>query len=373
MLSAALLLVLFLRSPLGRVVRYLERCAAEILRARAERRQRRGSPARPVLSLSRARLSASLPAGFLTYGGLIPASGLVIELGLRRPLVALELDVAVAFAASWIALSVASLLFVAPRRRGVLSRVVQALLVFGQGVPFGLALAGVWLDWGSLSVYDALLAQGALPWEWYALSTPVGFFGALVCLASLVPENEPWAPNYPAADARKRRASVLGAVGFLHAFVACGIAVIVFFGGTELPGVPPNLAPSPLADAAGALLLFAKTVALFCSVLGVRALLARVDVEEVKGFSLKARARSTRDRLGVAAARGERERRALRVRGGVGARRGHAASRAHDARSAAGRRRQPLDLRGARSILVRCSRSSAPSARMAASARSAMA
>ena len=287
MLSAALLLVLFLRSPLGRVLSYLERCAAEMLRAHGERQKLDGSLARPKPALTRRKLSASLPAGFLTYCALIPASALVIELGLRRPLVALELDVAVAFAASWIALFVASLLFVVPRRRGALPRVVQALLVFGQGVPFALALAGVWLDWGSLSVYDAMLAQGALPWQWYALSTPVGVFGALVCIASLVPENEPWAPNYPAADARKRRASVLGAVGFLHLFVGCGITALIFFGGTKLPGVPANLSTSLFADAAGALFLFSKTLALFCLVLGVRAVIARVDVEETKGFSLK--------------------------------------------------------------------------------------
>lgn len=287
MLAAALLLVLFLRSPAGRALSYLERCAAEILRARGERRKHEGSRSRPKAALTHSRLSASLPASLLTYGALMPASALVIQLGLRRPLVALELDLVVAFAASLMALFVASLLFVAPRRRGVLSRLLQALLVLGQGVPFGLALAGVWLDWGSLSVYDAVLAQGALPWEWYASSTLIGLFGALVCVASLVPENEPWAPNYPAADARRRRPSVLGAVGFFHLFLACGITVLLFFGGTKLPGVPANLASSLFADATGALLLFSKTVALFCFVLGVRALLSRVDVEEAKGISLK--------------------------------------------------------------------------------------
>lgn len=300
MLSAALLLVLFLRSPLGSVLSYLERCAAELLRAERERQELRGSRARPKSAQTRRKLSVSLPAGFLTYSALIPASALVIELGLRRPLVALELDVVVAFAASWMALFVASLLFVVPRRRGALSRVVQALLVFGQSVPFGLALAGVWLDWGSLSVYDAMLAQGALPWQWYALSTPVGVFGALVCVASLVPENEPWAPNYPAADARQRRASVLGGVGFLHLFVCCGITALVFFGGTKLPGVPANLSTSLFADAAGALLLLSKTLALFCFVLGVRALLSRVDVEEVKGISLKMLAPFSLALLGLA-------------------------------------------------------------------------
>jgi hypothetical protein len=289
MLSAALLLVLLLRSPLGRALSYLERCVAEILRARDERRKRRGSlGAGKTFAAARGKLSASLPAGLFTYGALIPASALVIELGLRRPLVALELDVVVAFAASLMALFVASLLFAKARRRGVLSRVVQALLVLAQGVPFGLALAGVWLDWGSLSVYDATLAQGALPWEWYALSTPVGLFGALVCLASLVPESEPWAPDYPAHEGRRPRArSVVAAVGFLHLFVASGIVALVFFGGTKLPGVPPNLAMSTLTDAAGALVLFAKTVALFCSVLAARAVLSRVDVEETKGFSFK--------------------------------------------------------------------------------------
>ena len=289
MLSAVLLLLVLLRSPLGRVLSYLTRCAAEILRARDERRKREGSLGRArAFAAARGKLSASLPAGLLTYGALIPASALVIELGLRRPLVALELDVVVAFATSLSALFVASLLFAKARRRGMLARFVQALLVFGHGLPFGLSLAGVWLDWGSLSVYDATLVQGALPWQWYAASTPVGFLGALVCVASLVPESEPWAPDYPAHEGRRPRVkSVVGAVGFLHLFVASGIVALLFFGGTKLPGVPPNLAASTFTAAAGALVLFAKTVAVFCCVLGVRAVLSRVDVEEAKGLWLK--------------------------------------------------------------------------------------
>ncbi len=304
MLSAALLLVVLLRSPLGRALSYLERCAAEILRARDERRKREGSLGRArAFGAARGKLSASLPAGFFMYGALVPASALVIALGLRRPIVALELDVVVAFAASLMALFVASLLFAKPRRRGVLPRVGQALLVLAHGVPFGLALAGVWLDWGSLSVYDATLAQGALPWEWYALSTPVGLCGALVCVASLVPESEPWAPDYPAHEGRRPRTrSAVSAVGFMHLFVGSGLVALVFLGGTKLPSVPPNLAASALAASAGALALFAKTVALFCFVLGTRAVLSRVDVEEVKGFSFKVLAPFALGLFGVALA-----------------------------------------------------------------------
>jgi NADH-quinone oxidoreductase subunit H len=288
MMFAALVLIALMRSPLGRALSYLERCAVELFRARAEPKLV-PSLRRPEHVGLRARLSRGLPASLATYWALIPASALVMKLGLGRPLVALELDIPMVFAASLIALFVASLLFSAPRRRGFLPRVLQSLLVLGQGVPFALALAGVWFDWGALSAHDATLSQGAWPWEWYAFSTPVGFFAALVCLASLVPESEPVAPEYPAPSTRapRRVGTLVGFVGFSHLFVASGIIALVFLGGTRLPSVAPDLSHSFSADALGALFSLVKTVSVFCFVLALRALLSRVDVEEVKGFSLK--------------------------------------------------------------------------------------
>jgi NADH:ubiquinone oxidoreductase subunit H len=289
MMFAAIVLIGLMRSPLGRALSYLERCAVELFRSRAERPKLVPSLRRPERKGLRARLARGLPASLATYWALIPASALVMKLGLGRPLVALELDIPMVFAASLIALFVASLLFSAPRRRGFLPRVFQSLLVLGQGVPFALALAGVWFDWGALSTHDATLSQGAWPWEWYAFSTPVGFFAALVCLASLVPESEPVAPEYPAPRARdaRRAGTLVGFVGFGHLFVASGIVALVFLGGTRLPSVAPDLSHSFSSDAFGAAFSLVKTVVVFCFVLALRALLSRVDVEEVKGFSFK--------------------------------------------------------------------------------------
>jgi hypothetical protein len=121
--------------------------------------------------------------------------------------------------------------------------------------PVALGLAGALVVAGSLRADELTAAQGALPWEWFALRSPAHLALALSCA------------SWPLLHSGDCPAS-LRAFERCIATLAAALAVVVFFGGARLPLVPAH-ARGAMAWA-GAFVLVGKTFVVSSLTLRVR-------------------------------------------------------------------------------------------------------
>lgn len=128
------------------------------------------------------------------------------------------------------------------------------------GAVLALALAGMVALEGALQLGELVRRQGGAPWELAATRWPAAAVLALPYLGALLALARPIAPP-TAEEPRARHATasveILDRLGVL---LACALAVAVFFGGWQLPGVPAARA-LPL-QILGAVVFVAKTWAL---------------------------------------------------------------------------------------------------------------
>ena len=286
----ALALLVLLASPFGRALSFVEHRLAERLRQRALYTGPRGSSAPPPPSWL-AQLLGALPTGIASYVTFVVTSAVLAALCLGIPLVAHELDVPAIVVLSFTAASLTSLVFGAPGERGLLARARRALLVVAQAVVSLLALGSVGLTVGSFGTDSLALAQGAAPWQWLAFRGPVLFGAATLLFLSLVPEASRGRSLDtvlgPARGKRERRHLGTALAGQAQLLLVSGVLALAFFGGACAPGIPLSLSPALGPALGGVLVVLVKTWVIAGLVCGVRWTLGGVDIDEVRGLTLR--------------------------------------------------------------------------------------
>jgi NADH:ubiquinone oxidoreductase subunit H len=291
LVAGALALLLLLASPFGRALAFVEHRLLERLRSQklAVPPLRTGAPRRPVSLLG--RLSRALPSGPGTYVVFALASALVAAAALGIPLVAREVDLPALVVLAFTALAVASVVFGAPGERGLVARARRALLVFAQSVPALGALGAVGLTVGSFGPEALGLAQGAFPWQWLAFKSPLLLASSLLFVLSLVPEASRGRSLETALGSKRLptpRAAATALTGQAQLLLGSGVAALAFFGGPHLPGVGVSLVPGFGVALAGVALALLKTWTVSGSVALLRWVLGRIDIDEVRGLTLRA-------------------------------------------------------------------------------------
>jgi hypothetical protein len=286
LIAGALALIVLLASPFGRALSFVEHRLFERLRSRdsAPKRPRTGSaPPRPSFA---AKLVSALPTSVGSYLVFVAASAVIAATALGIPIVAREVDLPVLVVLAFTALSLASFVFGAPGERGFWARARRALLVLLQSLPALGSLACLGLAVGSYGPESLAVAQGAGPWDWLAFKSPLLLAASALLVLSLVPEasrgRSLGAEKRP--ERRQRAAALLGQAQLL---LVSGVAALAFFGGTHLPGVAFSLAPSFGIALGGVGWLLFKAWAVAGFVAALRWVLGRLDIDEVRGLTLR--------------------------------------------------------------------------------------
>jgi NADH:ubiquinone oxidoreductase subunit H len=290
-IAGALALIVLLASPFGRALSFVEHRLLERLRSREQvaKPVRAGAaPQRPSLV---SKLVSALPTGIGTYLVFVAASALIAATALGIPIVAREIDLPVLVVLAFTALSLASFVFTAPGERGVWSRARRALLMLLQALPALGSLACLGLAVGSYGPDTLAVAQGAAPWDWLAFKSPLLLVAAGLLVLSLVPEASRGRSLETSLGAGKqrleRRQRALALLGQLELLLVSGVASLAFFGGTHLPGMGFSLAPSFGVALGGVLFLLFKTWVVAGFVTALRWVLGRLDIDEVRGLTLR--------------------------------------------------------------------------------------
>jgi len=291
LVAGALALLFMLASPFGRALAFVEHRLAERLRDQrlSVPPPRAGAARRPAPFLT--RLSRVLPTGLGSYVVFALASALVAAAALGIPLVAREVDLPALVVLAFAALAFASVVFGAPGERGAWARARRALLVCAQSIPALGALGTVGLTVGSFGPEALALAQGALPWQWLAFKSPLLLAASLALVLSLVPEASRGRSLETALGSGRPapvRAPATALTGQAQLLLGSGVAALAFFGGAHLPGVGYSLVPGFGVALAGVGLALLKTWTVAGCVAALRWVLGRVDIDEVRGLTLRA-------------------------------------------------------------------------------------
>jgi len=290
MVMGALALLFLLASPFGRALSFVEHRLGERLRERARREAPRGASVPPRRSAFAVALGA-LPSGVSSYVTFVAASGVLAALSLGIPVVARELDVPALVVLSFTALALTNLVFGAPGERGLWARARRALLVLAQSAPALLALGCVGSAVGSFGTDSLALAQGAAPWQWLAFRGPVLFGAATLLFLSLVPEVSRGRSLStvlgPVASRRDPRPFGPALAGQAQLLLGSGVLALAFLGGPRVPGVTLSFSPTFGVALGGVLVVLAKAWAVAGAVTSVRWALGGVDIDEVRGLTLR--------------------------------------------------------------------------------------
>ena len=291
LIASALALLFLLASPFGRALSFVEHRLLERLRSR-------DTALKPPLAGARrppsraARLVQLLPMGIGSYAVFVVTNAVVAATALGVPIVAREIDLPILVVLSFTALALASFVFGAPGERGIWARTRRALLVLVQALPALGALACLGLAVGSYGPDALALAQGAAPWDWLAFKSPVLLAAASLLVLSLVPEVSRGRSIALALAAEKgraeRRQAAAALMGQAQLLIVSGVTALAFFGGARLPGTSSSLAPSLGLALASVLWLLLKAWAIAGSVTALRWVLGRLDIDEVRGLTLRA-------------------------------------------------------------------------------------
>ncbi len=258
LLVIGLLLALILKSPAGRAITWIER---RIVREAAAIRIR--------------AFARELPHSAGASLGVVLTAGAFASIALGRPLVAAELDLPIVLACVTTSLLVGCLLDGGRPRIGFLERLKVLLSVALQQLPIVLSLCVMALGAGSVRAFDLVAVQGAAPWRYGAFASPLALAAFLVFVAALVPRVSSGSAS-----------AVLRAAEWVHLMAACCLGALVFGGGYRLPGVS-LAAPSLTLQALGAAVLCLKAFALLAAVLGLRAVLGRIDARQALPLTLR--------------------------------------------------------------------------------------
>jgi NADH-quinone oxidoreductase subunit H len=197
------------------------------------------------------------------------ASLLFAVMPFGRYVVLADLDIAILLAVTLAALTTIGALTGGAR---------SALQITSFLVSAALAIAAVVALAGSPRLDDIVRAQGAAPWEWFALRSPVTLVLFVVHLAAALAQTSLEPPALAEADADPRRIHrgpgvrrVAIAAEWACVVVTCGTSAALFLGGWQLPGVSLGQQHGELRlEFVGSVVFLAKAAALLALAVGVR-------------------------------------------------------------------------------------------------------
>lgn len=290
---AAAILLLFV-APFAKVLTWLERRAADRLRAHALAGARRGAVVREAFGDG--PFGAAALRGLPAYAVVLLASSSVSALAFGHQIIDRDFDMAALFLAALTAVLVLRFIAGGTLSSGSWSfvsglRAVSAFVAYQ--VPAVAAVGAVIVSAGSIAAPQIVLAQSGEPWHWNAFRTPTSFLAfALYCVV-LVPESTIAAKQLPEADAidvlptsgrAVPRLRGLQNVELFATLTLAGVGAILFLGGWRLPGLSLAEQSSHLGyELLGALLLLVKCWAMACGVLAVRWLVPTLEVAQLRG------------------------------------------------------------------------------------------
>ena len=305
LVGLAVAIVLVFVAPLSRVLTWAERRAAGRLRASGNQGSVSSALAQIGRGLREALSFETLPTGARAapYLGLLGISAVLTLLAFGRPLILAEIDVlglltcssTVLVTLGWISGG-----FVGSGPWSVRRALGRTFSIFSLQLPLYAVVVSIVLATGSLRPDDVVLAQGAAPWRWHALNSPMLLLGFLIALLTTVPEASParelpeadaggvpTSQNYARSPSRPSRTltQALMTLGeWCHLLVVCGVLSLLLLGGYRLPLISTSTQiNSSFWQALGAVVLLAKAWALVLSVVFLRWMVGRIPIVHMLG------------------------------------------------------------------------------------------
>jgi NADH-quinone oxidoreductase subunit H len=184
-----------------------------------------------------------------------------------------------------------------------------AAQVLSYEIPAGIALMVPVLMAGTLSMQGIVRAQGGCPWEWFVFRNPAALVAFFIAVTSSLAEGNRTPFDLPEAESELVagyhaeysgfRLAIFLMVEWANMWIMAGLAVTLFLGGWQIPGVSPEmyahargagLLPAPswfLLQAASMLVFIVKTWALVFLFIWLRWTLPRVRVDQMMSLCWK--------------------------------------------------------------------------------------
>ena len=173
-----------------------------------------------------------------------------------------------------------------------------AAQVLSYEIPAGISLMVPVLMAGTLSMQGIVRAQGGAPWEWFVFQNPAAFVAFFIAVTSSLAEGNRTPFDLPEAESELVagyhaeysgfRLAVFLMVEWANMWIMAGLAVTMFLGGWQVPGV--GSVPTPLwflLQAASMLVFIVKTWALVFVFIWLRWTLPRVRVDQMMSLCWK--------------------------------------------------------------------------------------
>ncbi len=178
-----------------------------------------------------------------------------------------------------------------------------AAQVLSYEIPAGIALMVPVLMAGTLSMQGIVRAQGGAPWEWFVFQSPAAFVAFFITVTSSLAEGNRTPFDLPEAESELVagyhaeysgfRLAIFLMVEWANMWIMAGLAVTLFLGGWQVPGVTAQMyqdalgtgaVPSPgwfLLQGASMLVFIVKTWSLVLLFIWLRWTLPRVRVDQM--------------------------------------------------------------------------------------------
>ncbi len=184
-----------------------------------------------------------------------------------------------------------------------------AAQVLSYEIPAGIALMVPVLMAGTLSMQGIVRAQGGWPWHWFVFQNPAAFVAFFIAVTSSLAEGNRTPFDLPEAESELVagyhaeysgfRLAIFLMVEWANMWIMAGLAVTMFLGGWQVPGVSDEmyksalgtgLVPSPLwfvLQVTSMLVFVVKTWALVFVFIWLRWTLPRVRVDQMMSLCWK--------------------------------------------------------------------------------------
>lgn len=178
-----------------------------------------------------------------------------------------------------------------------------AAQVLSYEIPAGISLMVPVLMAGTLSLQGIVRAQGGWPWDWFIFQSPAAFVAFFISVTSALAEGNRTPFDLPEAESELVagyhaeysgfRLAIFLMVEWANMWIMAGLAVTLFLGGWQIPGVSPEmyaeargtgLVPSGfwfVLQVASMLVFIVKTWALVFLFIWLRWTLPRVRVDQM--------------------------------------------------------------------------------------------
>ena len=184
-----------------------------------------------------------------------------------------------------------------------------AAQVLSYEIPAGIALMVPVLMAGTLSLQGIVRAQGGWPWQWFVFQNPAALVAFFIAVTSSLAEGNRTPFDLPEAESELVagyhaeysgfRLAIFLMVEWANMWIMAGLAVTLFLGGWQIPGVSPEMyehargagllptLPWFLLQAASMLAFIIKTWALVFLFIWLRWTLPRVRVDQMMSLCWK--------------------------------------------------------------------------------------